>query len=199
MNSKERKDREKEQLQNKIFDAAVEIILTEGLEKLSIRKIAANIAYSPSTIYNYFENKNDILDSIAFSVYLEVVNEVRNVLAENSRATSREKIRLCSMAFIKTMTKYPEKFRAVMLVSNRSTEDLKTEPDHEGKAILEELILSGKEQGDFNHSQEDSAELFLVALMGFVYHVVSTNRPIADSSTEKMAETYIEMLIHGLD
>ncbi|MEM6344245.1 MAG: TetR/AcrR family transcriptional regulator [Bacteroidota bacterium] len=60
----ERREREKQEMHNKIVLAAREMFLQEGYEKVSIRKIAERIAYSPGTIYNYFDNKDELLDAV---------------------------------------------------------------------------------------------------------------------------------------
>lgn len=57
----ERKERHKESLRQEILDAAREILLAEGFAHLSMRRIAERIEYSPTTIYLYFKNKDDIL------------------------------------------------------------------------------------------------------------------------------------------
>ncbi|MFH1029178.1 MAG: TetR/AcrR family transcriptional regulator [Pseudomonadota bacterium] len=57
----ERKKRHKELLRQEILDAAREILLAEGYAYLSMRRIAERIEYSPTTIYHYFNNRDDIL------------------------------------------------------------------------------------------------------------------------------------------
>ena len=48
-----------------ILDAASEIIAEQGLDGLSMRSLAERADYSPSTLYRYFEDKEDILDALA--------------------------------------------------------------------------------------------------------------------------------------
>jgi AcrR family transcriptional regulator len=50
-----------QQLRELILDAAQEIIETHGLAGLSAREIARRIEYSPGTIYNMFENLDDVV------------------------------------------------------------------------------------------------------------------------------------------
>ncbi len=57
----DRKEREKEEMKRKILIAAKNLFLDVGFEKTSIRNIADLIEYSPSTIYLYFKDKNDLL------------------------------------------------------------------------------------------------------------------------------------------
>ena len=44
----------------RILDTALEIIITEGFNNLSVRKIAARLGVTATTIYNYYTNKNEI-------------------------------------------------------------------------------------------------------------------------------------------
>ncbi len=56
MSIDDRKEREKEILRRKILDAAERLFVEEGYENVSMRKIAAIIEYSPTTIYRFFES-----------------------------------------------------------------------------------------------------------------------------------------------
>jgi AcrR family transcriptional regulator len=60
MGINERKEREKEQLRRSILDAAMALFREEGFDQVSVRKIADRIEYSPTTIYLYFRDKNEI-------------------------------------------------------------------------------------------------------------------------------------------
>jgi AcrR family transcriptional regulator len=64
MSLQDRRDREKEELKNKIIQVAEETLVQEGFEKLSLRKIAKAIEYSPTTIYLYFKDKADLVNHI---------------------------------------------------------------------------------------------------------------------------------------
>jgi len=61
MGIKERKERHKEDLRQRILDAAKLLFLKEGYDATSIRKIASAIEFSPTTIYLYYKDKNDII------------------------------------------------------------------------------------------------------------------------------------------
>jgi AcrR family transcriptional regulator len=55
-----RKERQKEELRTKILEVAKELFIERGFEETSIRNIAERIEYSPTTIYLYFKDKDDI-------------------------------------------------------------------------------------------------------------------------------------------
>ncbi len=64
MGVQERKQREREEMRERILDAAIELFLKEGYEKTSIRQIADAIEYSPATIYLYFKDKDELFFEI---------------------------------------------------------------------------------------------------------------------------------------
>lgn len=65
----ERRAREKEELRQKILDAAGQLFVEEGLASVSIRKIADRIEYSPATIYLYFKDKTDLFTSLCWETF----------------------------------------------------------------------------------------------------------------------------------
>jgi len=58
--------REKRRARTKeaILDAALQIVMQNGVEALSMREIAGRIDYSPSGIYEYFSSKEEIIDEL---------------------------------------------------------------------------------------------------------------------------------------
>lgn len=72
MGSAERREREREEMKTLILETAMRLFLDEGYEKVSMRRIADEIEYSPGTIYLYFRDKDEImyaLHRIAFSKF----------------------------------------------------------------------------------------------------------------------------------
>lgn len=59
--SQERREKQKQELREKILTAAGAEFLEHGYEEFSLRRVAERIGYSATTIYLYFENKDDLL------------------------------------------------------------------------------------------------------------------------------------------
>src|SRR5678815_5224663 len=57
----ERKEKQKTEIRKMILDASMKLFVEEGFGNVSIRKIADLIEYSPTTVYLYFKDKNEIL------------------------------------------------------------------------------------------------------------------------------------------
>jgi len=64
LGAKERRIREKESLRQDILDAARELLIEEGYESVSLRRIVKKIEYSPTTIYLYFQDKAELLNNL---------------------------------------------------------------------------------------------------------------------------------------
>lgn len=56
----ERKEKQKLEIRKSILDASMKLFVEQGFENVSIRKIAELIEYSPTTIYLYFKDKDEI-------------------------------------------------------------------------------------------------------------------------------------------
>jgi len=60
MGTRERQDRERQAVREKILTAARQLFIAEGFRNVSMRKIAERIEYSPAAIYSYFPSRDDI-------------------------------------------------------------------------------------------------------------------------------------------
>ena len=56
----ERKEKQKQDIKKMILDASVKLFVEDGFEHVTMRKIADLIEYSPTTVYLYFKDKNEI-------------------------------------------------------------------------------------------------------------------------------------------
>jgi len=64
MGTKDRKEREKQEMKHLIIKTAMQLFIEEGIDNVSIRKIADKIEYSPGSIYSYFQDKGEIIHAI---------------------------------------------------------------------------------------------------------------------------------------
>ncbi len=60
----QRREREREEVRRKILDAAHQMFETEGYDRVTMRRIAEAIEYSPTTIYNHFKDKDDLVEAL---------------------------------------------------------------------------------------------------------------------------------------
>ena len=60
----DRKEREKLEMKQLIVKTAMQLFIEEGIDNVSLRKIAEKIEYSPGSIYSYFKDKGEIIHAI---------------------------------------------------------------------------------------------------------------------------------------
>ncbi|HZH04283.1 MAG TPA: helix-turn-helix domain-containing protein, partial [Myxococcaceae bacterium] len=71
MGSKERRDREREELRKKILDAARELFARDGYEAVTMRKLAQKIEYSPTALYLHFKDKVALMRELCATDFLQ--------------------------------------------------------------------------------------------------------------------------------
>lgn len=116
MTIKERKEREKEDKRNFILDTAESIIETEGIDKLSIRKIAERMEYSPAIIYHYFRDKEDILNHLMQKGYQQIVQVLSS--AQQTDGEPAQRIREMFYKYIDLAMQMPDTYKSIMLSSS---------------------------------------------------------------------------------
>lgn len=84
------------QLRDLILDAARDIIVADGLAGLSAREIARRVGYSPGTIYNMFEN----LDDVVLNVEARLLDELDARLTEDLADTAHTANPLLRLAHV---------------------------------------------------------------------------------------------------
>ena len=72
MGISERKEKQKTEIRRLILDASMKLFVEEGFENVSIRKIADLIEYSPTTVYLYFKDKDEILFNLHEMCFLKM-------------------------------------------------------------------------------------------------------------------------------
>ena len=88
-----------DQLRQLILDAAQSIIETDGLAGLSAREIARRIGYSPGTIYNMFQNLDDVVLHVEARVLDALDQRLAQALAEGDPKDKVVKLAESYLAF----------------------------------------------------------------------------------------------------
>jgi AcrR family transcriptional regulator len=78
MASKDRRARHKQLVRQEILDAARDILVKEGYEHLSMRRVAEKIEYSPTAIYLHFKDKNELVFSVCEETFSRLVRELES-------------------------------------------------------------------------------------------------------------------------
>lgn len=198
----ERRQMEKEIIKKKIIDAANEILIEEGYEKLSIRKIANKIEYSPGIIYHYFKDKAEIVTCIVDEGYKNILECVGKepIDIEEPEKTIENNLR----SYIELMLKTPQRFKAILMSDIESVQQ-KVNILHKGVSKerssiqgLCKVIELGIERGRFRDiDAELTAQIFWTSTHGLVSRLVM-EKNISEQQKERLIDHHFKMLINGI-
>src|SRR5262249_23213265 len=74
-----RRTRQREEARRAILDATEAILLEDGEELLSIRKLALRCGYTAPTIYHYFRDKDGLNDALLEERFSRLLQRIRRV------------------------------------------------------------------------------------------------------------------------
>ncbi|MEC3878838.1 TetR/AcrR family transcriptional regulator [Parapedobacter sp. 10938] len=140
MGIKERKERHREDLKARILAAAKKLFVTEGYEATSIRKIAAEIEFSPTTIYLYYKDKTDI----AYALHQEGFGLLRERFSALAYVDDPfERLKAMGRGYIQFAVDHPD-FYELMFIMKEPMQYLQTHhPEEEwpeGERVFEGLM-----------------------------------------------------------
>jgi AcrR family transcriptional regulator len=202
-----RKERQKEELKGKILEAARSLFIERGYEETSIRNIAERIEYSPTTIYLYFKDKDDIFYALHREGFV-LLNKYFGVLLEVEHPF--ERLKAISKAYIRFALENRE-YYDLMFISRApmsALEDRDEEKWEEGNRAFGALETTVKQCLEMGYFKGMDPEVLSFTCWSMVHGIcaleirgrcaVISDESLVDIST-KVGATFIEMLerMHG--
>lgn len=123
MNTQERRERDKQEMRRQVLDAAMHLFVEEGYDKVSVRKIADQIGYSPGTIYLYFKDKDDIFYHLHEEGFERLIARQQEAMAAEDPV---ERLRKMGEAYVRFALENPEYYE-LMFISRSPLKRVDTE------------------------------------------------------------------------
>ena len=199
MGVKERRTREKEQLRRQILSAARELFVNEGYENVSMRKIADKIEYSPTTIYLYFKDKADLLDSVCKETLLNLLNTLE--LLKRDKSDPVEVLRKSGKAYVEFGLKYPQDYKLTFVVRPQFQKGLGLQEGSVGERVFDYLRAMVSECIRQERFRQVDVEITGQALWSAVHGVTLLLIDFPDfpwTEKDKLIDTVIQTMIKGL-
>jgi AcrR family transcriptional regulator len=195
----ERREREREEIRRKILDAAHDLFAREGYERVTMRRIAEAIEYSPTTIYNHFEDKDDLVQSLCDADFARLLGAL---LAQPAPEDPVEQIRQLGLAYARFGVDYPNHYRFMFMTP------AKFEHIHELSAsgrqafgLLRSAVQRALDTGAFRPADGDAVAQVLWASLHGVVALLITLRPEHwphAPAVRDLVERLIENSLRGL-
>ncbi|AMC93125.1 hypothetical protein AOC36_03795 [Erysipelothrix larvae] len=192
----QRRLQEKENMKTNIIDASIKIINQEGYEKLSMRKIAQIIDYSPTTLYLYYNNKAEIAADIGMIIYDRILSDTLDVYKANLKQPLLVQLKQVFRQFVLSMTYSPE-MGIAFIRSGSETLFKASEGGNEGENLLQQLLYDGYKRELLSSVNSHSSWMIVTSLLGFGMNAIE-NKLYLEENWEELIESYIDMIIYGI-
>jgi AcrR family transcriptional regulator len=161
----ERRERERGEVRRKILDAARELFMAEGYERVTMRRIADAIEYSPTTIYNHFKDKDDLVNALCHEEFSQLFG------ALDLGAPARdpvEWIRQIGGAYAAFGRANPNHYRFMFMTQIREGHEV-SEPGRQSFDLLRTAVARAIKTGAFEKGEVDTmAQLLWASIHGAV-------------------------------
>jgi AcrR family transcriptional regulator len=202
---KERREREKAELRQKILDAARELFAERGYEAVSMRMIADRIEYSPTAIYLHFRDKDALFQELCQSDFRALAG-VFNQIARQPDPV--ERLRRIGLLYADFARDKPHHYRLMFMTPQppEAFEHVNLEdrgnPEADAYALLVETVREAIEQGRFRPELTDAeqvAQMVWAGVHGVVSLRITKNGPwITWTDRQALVELMIDATMRGL-
>ncbi|MEL6414490.1 MAG: TetR/AcrR family transcriptional regulator [Pseudomonadota bacterium] len=206
-------ERRRNKIRARILSAAERVFAREGVDGLSIRRLAENIDYSPAAIYKYFKSKDELIDELKES-FFELILESVHKIADTSTPFD-ERARDCVATYVRIAVEKPYHYAAAFAgeAAADGPAPVDGEPGFElskkGQAfnVLRGMIAEGVEIGAFRSKIDPSlaAKSVWASMHGLtmmIVHIPSFPALKADQaimSRENFILFHADQVIRGLE
>ena len=206
MGVKERREREKSETRDKILDAARELFVTEGYEGVSMRRVAEKIEYSPTAIYVYFADKQELFHELCQQDYARLADVFQSSAMSSDPI---ERVKQIGRTYTEFGVRYPNHYRFMFMTPHPPHEpdeedrEVMGNPEVDAYAFLKWAVQRAIDAGRFREELQD-AELISQTLWAAVHGVIALN--IAKCSDpwvdwrplQQRAEMMLDVTLRGL-
>ncbi len=202
MGVKERRERQKQALRERILEVARELFVQEGYEAVSMRKLANRLEYSPTAIYLHFEDKEALIRELCDRDFLALASEMQKIATVDDPI---ERLARIGTAYLEFGLRYPNHYRLMFMTEHppHRPEDSaihRGNPEEDAYALLQTTVREAFIRKRFVPEVKDP-ELLSQVLWASVHGIVSLH--ITKKSTEgwiqfKSPQQTTEFMMHLL-
>jgi AcrR family transcriptional regulator len=206
MTVKERREREKSETRDKILDAARELFVAEGYEGVSMRRVAEKIEYSPTAIYVYFADKQQLFHELCQQDYARLAEVMQS---SEMSLDPMERLKQIGRTYTEFGVRYPNHYKFMFMTPHPPHE-----PDEEDRAVmgnpevdayafLKWAVQQAIDAGRLREELQD-AELISQTLWASVHgvialHIAKCSDPWVDwRPLQQRAEMMLDITMRGM-
>ncbi len=179
---------------HEVFDVSMALFLNKGFHETSMQEIAAAAGMGKSTLYDYFESKDEILISFVEDAIYDLAEQVRQIVKQDGPATG--KLRQVLRVHLEYLLANKEFFNKLSFEVQRL--DLNSQrriqvQRHAYQDLICKLIEEAIQAGEFRPVNPLLATRTLLVLLT---PAVYTSRPTG--TPEQMMDEVLDIFYHGV-
>jgi len=201
-----RRDRERTALRERILEAARELFVSEGIERVSMRRIAQRIGYTPTTLYHHFHDKEALLRALCEADFLALRQSFERIARIPDPL---ERLRRLGQTYVQFGLSNPNHYRLLFMTphsvatGSESERVHKGNPDEDAYAFLKATVEEAIRAGCFRPEYKDAdlvSQLVWSGVHGVVaLHLIMSGDPwLSWRPVKKVASGVIEVMLRGL-
>jgi AcrR family transcriptional regulator len=201
MSQLEQRQKNKETFRREILDAARELFSREGYGNFSMRRLAKRIEHSPTTIYLYFRDKDEILFCLCEELFAELYREMADLW--NGGGQPLEILRNALRMYVEFGVANPEHYKVAFFTSQSvygSPHEYLENDTMSRRAYFyyRDLVAECSTSAQLRPMDADLlAQVLWTGVHGIVAAIIFTRDfPLAD--TGELVETMVDALLKGL-
>lgn len=183
-----------------ILDAGLHLLRSEGLEKISLRAIAREIDYSAAALYEYFNNKEELLAAMTIIIGDELYKELQLALLDLENPL--EKVQKIGLTFIHFAVKHPHDYQLFSTQPFSPYEDSSASGcTGDSFTLLAGLLQQCLDEGLIHNPNDLKIEEIAMILWGVVHGLATLQNAALQNAAidqEKINTETMRILTRGL-
>ncbi len=187
-------EEEQEKRRKEIFDASVHLFLEKGFTETSMREIAKASGVGKSTLYDYYQSKDEILVSYFADEISGITNKAKEISRQN--ISNLEKLKQIMKMHMGYLVAKKQVFLKLSLEAQRLTAESQAQIQkhrHDYQDLLRSLIEEGIRSGEFKTINPLLAARSIFSLLSLAIY---TSRPTG--TPEEMLEEAMIIYFQGI-
>lgn len=139
MGSLERRERERQDTRTRILDAARDLFVRHGLDKVTMRAIADRIEYTPTAIYHHFRDKQALITELVHHDFRALAGAFRQIGRIEDPV---ERIDRLGAAYVRFGLEHPGHYRFLFMTDHPDVEGKpeRGNPEEDAYAMLHQAV-----------------------------------------------------------
>lgn len=199
MGIKERQLDQKERLRRSILDAAAELFVEEGYESVSMRRIAQKINYSPMSIYGYFRDKAELLDTICEETFAKLIQHKRLARPQDFPGDPIGSLRAGLRAYVEFGLRHPYHYQLTFMTRVAANGERRRQIGQQCFESLRTAVRACAEQRGTlrNDDVELTSQVLWTAIHG-VTSLLITHPKFPWVNRERLINEAVDSVVRGL-